>query len=318
MVNTSIRKEAAYLQVRQKTNFLKQIRRNYELYLLILPAVIYFSIFKYWPMYGVQIAFKKYVAAKGFWGSPWVGFEHFERFFHSYNFWTIVKNTVGLSLYSLVVGFPVAIFIALLLNQLANERFKRFIQTVIYAPYFISTIVLVGMLNVFLSPTSGIVNHIIQLFGGEPIFFISQAGWFKTLYVLSGVWQETGFASVIYLAALAGIDPHLHEAAVMDGANKWQRIRHIDIPGIAPTILVLFTLAIGNLMNVGFEKAFLMQNDLNLDSSEIIATYVYRVGLLRAEYSYSAAIGLFNAVINFTLLITVNQIVKKLKGNGLF
>lgn len=317
-MNTSIRKEAAYLQVRQKTNFLKQIRRNYELYLLILPAVIYFSIFKYWPMYGVQIAFKKYVAAKGFWGSPWVGFEHFERFFHSYNFWTIVKNTVGLSLYSLVVGFPVAIFIALLLNQLANERFKRFIQTVIYAPYFISTIVLVGMLNVFLSPTSGIVNHIIQLFGGEPIFFISQAGWFKTLYVLSGVWQETGFASVIYLAALAGIDPHLHEAAVMDGANKWQRIRHIDIPGIAPTILVLFTLAIGNLMNVGFEKAFLMQNDLNLDSSEIIATYVYRVGLLRAEYSYSAAIGLFNAVINFTLLITVNQIVKKLKGNGLF
>ncbi|MBD0380224.1 ABC transporter permease [Paenibacillus sedimenti] len=296
----------------------KQIKANYELYLLIVPTVLYFVIFKYWPMYGVQIAFKDFIASKGFWGSPWVGMEHFQRFFDSFNFWTVIKNTLGLSLYSLAVSFPIPILIALMLNQLARERYKRFIQTVIYAPYFISTVVLVGMLYVFLSPGSGLINHIIQMFGGEPVYFLSKAEWFKSLYVFSGVWQETGFASVIYLAALAGIDPHLHEAAVVDGASKWHRIWHIDIPGIQPTILILFILAVGNLMNVGFEKAFLMQNDLNASSSEIIATYVYKIGLQRAEYSFSAAVGLFNSLINFVLLLSVNRIAKKINGSGLF
>ncbi|WP_410513495.1 ABC transporter permease subunit [Paenibacillus sp. BR2-3] len=297
---------------------LKAIRSNWELYLLLLLPVAYFIIFRYIPMYGVQIAFKDFSPRQGIWGSSWVGFEHFRSFFESYNFWPIIKNTVFLSLLNLVISFPVPIIIAILLNQLAREKLKRFVQTVIYAPYFISTVVLAGMILVFLSPNSGLVNHLIRAFGGEPVLFMSEAGWFRPIYILSTVWQETGFATIIYLAALAGIDPHLHEAAVMDGANKWQRIRHIDLTGILPTITVLFILAVGNLMNVGFEKAFLLQTDLNVDTSEIISTYVYKIGIQRAQYSFSAAIGLFNAAINLVLLVIVNRAAKKISGNGLF
>nr|AYQ75806.1 sugar ABC transporter permease [Cohnella candidum] len=297
---------------------LKNIRNNYELYFLILFPVAYFAIFKYWPMYGVQIAFKDFSASQGIWGSPWIGFDNFQRFFDSYNFTEIIRNTVYLSLLNLAIAFPVPIAVAVFLNQLRREKLKRFIQTTIYAPYFISTVVLVGMMFVFLSPSSGLVNQIIRLFGGQPVLFMGESGWFRPLYILSTVWQETGFASVVYLAALTGIDPHLHEAAVVDGASKWQRIRNIDLPGIAPTIVVLFILAVGNLMNVGFEKAFLMQTDLNVDVSEIIPTYVYKIGIQRAEYSFSAAIGLFNAVINLVLLLFVNKAAKKISGNGLF
>lgn len=296
----------------------KQVRNNYGLYLLVLPVVAYFIIFRYLPMYGVQIAFKDFSPSRGIWGSAWVGFEHFRSFFEAYNFWTVIKNTLSLSVLSLLIGFPFPIIIALMLNQMLNERYKRFIQTVIYAPYFISTVVLVGILFVFLSPSGGIINTIIKAFGAEPVYFMAESGWFRPLYILSGVWQETGFATIIYLAALTGIDPHLHEAAVVDGANKWQRIWSIDIPGILPTILILFILAIGNLMNVGFEKVFLMQTDLNVDTSEVIATYVYKLGIQRAEYSFSAAVGLFNSVLNFILLLTVNRIVKKLNGSTLF
>ncbi|HUC92898.1 MAG TPA: ABC transporter permease subunit [Paenibacillus sp.] len=291
---------------------------NWELYLLISLPVAYFFIFRYMPMYGVIIAFKNFSAAQGIWGSPWVGFEHFTAFFESYNFAQILKNTIFLSLLLLFISFPVPILIALMLNQVAQQKLKRFIQTSIYAPYFISTVVLIGMVYVFLSPNSGIVNHIIVAFGGKPVLFMAQAEWFRPIYVFTEVWQNTGFASIIYLAALAGIDPHLHEAAVVDGANKWQRVRHIDLPGITPTILVLFILAIGNLMNIGFEKAFLMQTDINVETSEIIPTYVYKIGIQRAQYSFSAAIGLFNAFINLVLLVIVNRTVKKLTGNGLF
>lgn len=296
----------------------KQIKMNYELYLLILLPVVYFLVFRYWPMYGVQIAFKEFSPSQGIWGSPWIGFEHFKTFFEQYNFWEIISNTVLLSVWNLIIAFPIPIIIALLLNQLRQEKLKRFIQTAIYAPYFISTVVLVGMLYVFFAPDGGMVNNIIQLFGGKPILFMQQAAWFRPLYIFSTVWQETGFASVIYLAALAGIDPHLHEAAIVDGASKLQRIRHIDLPGIAPTIVVLFILAVGNLMNIGFEKVFLMQNELNVDISEIIPTYVYKMGILQAQYSFSAAVGLFNAAINLILLIIVNKTAKKISGNGLF
>ncbi|MFD2672569.1 ABC transporter permease [Marinicrinis sediminis] len=284
----------------------------------MLPPVMYFIVFKYWPMYGVQIAFKDFNARLGMWESPWVGFEHFERFFNAYNFEAIVMNTIYLSVFNLLIAFPIPIVIAILLNQLMRQRLKKFIQTTIYAPYFISTVVLVGMIFVFLSPSSGVINHLIQLFGGEPILFMAKAEWFRPLYILSTVWQETGWSSIIYLAALAGVDPHLHEAAVVDGANKWQRVRHIDLPSIMPTIMVLFILAIGNLMNVGFEKVFLMQTNLNVESSEIIPTYVYKMGIQRAQYSFSAAIGLFNAVINLVLLIMVNRAAKKINGNSLF
>lgn len=307
-----------HITIRKKSNKWIQIRANWSLYILLSFPLAYFFIFKYMPMYGVQIAFKDFIPSQGIWGSEWIGFDHFQRFFDSYNFVQVLNNTVFLSLLLLLIAFPIPIIIAIMLNQVTHQKTKRFIQTAIYAPYFISTVVLVGMVFVFLSPNSGLVNHIIVAFGGEPILFMAKSEWFRPLYVFSDVWQNTGFASVIYLAALAGIDPHLHEAAVVDGANKWQRIRHIDLPGITPTITILFILAIGNLMNIGFEKAFLMQTDINVDTSEIIPTYVYKMGIQRAEYSFSAAVGLFNAFINLILLIVVNRTVKKLNGTSLF
>ncbi|HZG85832.1 MAG TPA: ABC transporter permease subunit [Paenibacillus sp.] len=296
----------------------RRVLANWELYALIALPVAYFVIFRYLPMYGILIAFKEFSPAKGIWGSPWVGFDHFVAFFESYNFTQILRNTVVLSMLLLLIAFPIPILIALMINQVAHRRLKKFIQTSIYAPYFISTVVLIGMVYVFLSPNSGIVNNIIVALGGEPVLFMGKSEWFRPIYVFTDVWQNTGFASIVYLAALAGIDPHLHEAAVVDGANKWQRVRHIDLPGILPTVLIMFILAIGNLMNIGFEKAFLMQTDLNADASEIIPTYVYKIGIQRAQYSFSAAIGLFNAAINLILLVIVNQSVKKMNGNSLF
>jgi putative aldouronate transport system permease protein len=295
-----------------------QIKRNYELYLFLLPVVVLYLVFRYYPMYGVQIAFKDFTASKGIWGSDWVGFKYFIQFFNAYNFWPIIENTLSLSMLSLVFGFPVPIIAALMLNQILARRYKKFVQTVIYAPHFISTVVLVGMLHVFLSPNSGIVNHLISFFGGDPILFMADAGWFRPLYILSGIWQETGFATIIYLAALAGVSPELHEAAVMDGASKWKRILNVDIPGILPTIIILLVLSLGNIMSVGFEKAFLMQSDLNYDTSNILPTYVYQMGIQKAQYSFSAAIGLFNSILNIILLVIVNRIAKKLTETSLW
>lgn len=295
-----------------------QVKRDYELYLFLLPIIIIYLVFKYYPMYGIQIAFKDFSPSRGIWGSEWVGFKHFIDFFDSYNFWTIMTNTLTLSVLSLVFSFPAPIIIAIMLNQMLAKRYKKIVQTVIYAPHFISTVVLVGMLNVFLSPNSGIVNHIITLFGGDPIMFLADEGWFRPLYILSGVWQETGFATIIYLAALAGVNPELHEAAIMDGASKWKRVMHVDIPSILPTIVILLILALGNIMGIGFEKAFLMQNDLNYATSNIIPTYVYEIGIQKAQYSFSTAIGLFNSVVNIILIITVNRIAKKLTETSLW
>ncbi len=295
-----------------------QVKRDYELYLFLLPIIIIYLVFKYYPMYGIQIAFKDFSPSRGIWGSEWVGFKHFIDFFDSYNFWTIMTNTLTLSVLSLVFSFPAPIIIAIMLNQMLAKRYKKIVQTVIYAPHFISTVVLVGMLNVFLSPNSGIVNHIITLFGGDPIMFLADEGWFRPLYILSGVWQETGFATIIYLAALAGVNPELHEAAIMDGASKWKRVMHVDIPSILPTIVILLILALGNIMGIGFEKAFLMQNDLNYATSNIIPTYVYEIGIQKAQYSFSTAIGLFNSVVNIILIVTVNRIAKKLTETSLW
>nr|WP_242069178.1 ABC transporter permease subunit [Cytobacillus firmus] len=290
---------------------------NYQLYLFLLPALIYFIVFHYVPMYGVLIAFKDFVATKGIMGSPWVGFKHFERFFDSYQFWTLIKNTLGLSITQLIVGFPLPIFLALMLNQIRSERYKRFVQTVVYAPHFISVVVLAGMIYVFFS-NNGLINNIILIFGGDPISFMAKPEWFKPLYIASGVWQETGWAAIIYLAALAGVSPELHEAAVMDGANKWQRIFHVDIPAIMPTAVILLILSVGNIMNIGFEKAYLLQTPMNQPAAEIIPTYVYKMGLQQAQYSFAAAVGLFNSVINLILLIAVNKFAKKLSGTGLW
>lgn len=295
-----------------------RIRANWELYLFVAPAVIYFVIFHYGPMYGVQIAFKDFVAARGILGSEWVGFEHFRRFFNSFRFWELLSNTIVLSLYQLVAGFPIPIIFALFLNQIPGGRFRRTVQTVSYAPHFISVVVVVGMLHVFLSPRAGVVNHIIDFFGGERILFMGRAGWFRHIYVWSGVWQRTGWAAVIYLAALANVPPELHEAAIVDGANKLQRIRFVDLPTIMPTAVILLILNFGQVMQVGFQKAFLMQSPLNLETSEIIATYVYKVGLLSAQFSFSAAVGLFNALINLVLVVALNALAKRLGETSLW
>ena len=240
--------------------------------MLLAPAVIYLVIFKYWPMYGVQIAFRNYNPIDGFMGSEWVGLEHIARFLHSFQFSRIFINTIAINVLGLVFGFPVPIVLALLINQLASRRLRSFIQTVLFSPAFISTVVVVGMLFVLLSPRSGLVNNVISLAGGTPINFMNEEGWFRPIYVLSDIWQNAGFSMIIYLAALAAIDPSLHEAARVDGANRWQRLWHIDLPGIRPIISIMLILAVGNLLNIGFEKALLMQTDLNLGASQIIQT----------------------------------------------
>lgn len=302
----------------RRARLLKSIRKNWELYVFVLPAALYFLVFKYWPMYGVQIAFRDFMPSLGVAGSPWVGFKHIGRFISGPHFSRLIKNTFGLSLYALAVGFPAPIILALMMNEVRVSWFKKTVQTITYAPNFISMVVMVGMLISFLSPTVGIVNKLIGLVGGAPIPFFSRSEWFRTIYVLSGVWQRTGWASIIYLAALSGIDPQLHEAATIDGASRLRRIWHINLPGIAPTVIILLILSVGQIMSVGFEKVYLMQNALNLETSEIIATYVYKVGILGTQFSYTAAVGLFDSVINFILLVTVNYLSKRISDTSLW
>ncbi|WP_245837377.1 ABC transporter permease [Virgibacillus phasianinus] len=296
----------------------RKILQNWQLYIFILPAFLYFFIFHYIPMYGIQIAFKDFVPSLGIWGSEWVGFEHFTRFFESYYFWDLLKNTLGISVYELIVGFPLPIILALALNEVKDGLYKRTVQTVTYAPHFISVVVMAGMIIAFLSPATGIVNHFLVLLGFDPIPFMSDPDWFKTVYVFSGVWQSTGWGTIIYLAALSGVDPQHHEAAIVDGATRLQRIWHINIPTLVPTMVILLIMNVGNLLAMGFEKILLLQNPLNLESSNVIATFVYQAGLLDAQYSFAAAVGLFNAIINAILLITVNQIAKKRSETSLW
>jgi putative aldouronate transport system permease protein len=296
----------------------KRILERYQLYLVLLPTFLFVGVFVYAPMYGRIIAFKDFKPFLGIWGSQWVGVKHFIRFFNAPSFWRLIGNTIGLSLYQLLAGFPIPIVLALSMNLLPGKRFKKTVQLVTYAPHFISTVVLVGMLSVFLSKNFGLANHVLESLGVERVFFLGRARYFQSLYVWSGIWQNAGWGSIIYLAALSSIDPQLHEAAIVDGATLWQRVLHIDIPGILPTVVILLILNTGRVMSVGFEKAFLMQNALNLDKSEIIATYVYKMGLLNAQYSFAAAVGLFNAVINFTLIIAVNRLAKVLGQTGLW
>jgi putative aldouronate transport system permease protein len=295
----------------------KAILKNWQLYLFVLPALVYFIVFHYIPMYGVQIAFKNFVASKGIWGSQWVGLTHFEQFFRSYYFWILIKNTVLISAYQLLL-FPLPVIVALSLNELKDGYFKRMVQTVTYAPHFISVVVMSGMIIAFLNPNRGIVNQLLGWLGAEKIGFLTEPGWFKTVYVFSGEWQSLGWGAIIYIAALAGINPDLHEAATMDGATRLQRIWNINIPGILPTIVILFILNMGSFMAVGFEKILLLQNALNMESSDVIQTYVYRNGLVQGRYSFSAAVGLFNSLINLFLLVTVNQVARKLNQASLW
>ncbi|MDR2536257.1 MAG: ABC transporter permease subunit [Treponema sp.] len=297
-----------------------RIKQNAGLYLLLLPAVILLVLFAYKPMYGVVIAFKDYRNALGIMGSPWSSpwYANFTKFFNSFQFGNTLRNTLGLSVYGLVASFPLPIVLALALNQMRTGPFKRMFQTITYLPHFISTVVMVGLILIVLSPGSGLIGQIFKLFGKVPPNLMGSASAFSSIYVWSDVWQHTGWDSIVYLAALSAIDPSLYEAATIDGASKLQKLNKIDLPLILPTASILLILRVGNTMNIGFEKVYLMQNNLNMSSSEIIATYVYKIGLINAQYSYSAAINLFNTIINLTLLILVNQITKKLSSSSLF
>lgn len=290
---------------------LRMVKKNWQLYLIILPSLVYLIIFKYVPMAGVQIAFKNYMVTRGIWGSDWIGFKHFVDFFHLPIFWRVIKNTSLLSLYSLLIGFPAPIILALALNELKNGIFKRTVQLVTFAPYFISTVIMVSIIMLFLSPQLGFVNLLADKFGFPAENIMSKPEYFKTVYVLSDVWQFTGYASVIYIAALAGVDPHLYEAAKVDGASRFQRMIHIDLPSLMPTAVILLILNAGQIMNVGFEKVYLMQNAINVGASEVISTYVYKMGLVGANFSFSAAVGLFNSIVNLLLLIVVNYVARK-------
>ena len=296
----------------------KYIRQYWQVWVFLLPTIVYYIVFHYFPMYGLQIAFKDFVPVKGIMGSPWVGMKHIIRFVTGPYFGEIVGNTIILSLYSLVVGFPLPILFAVMLNYQRNKVFKKVVQTVSYAPHFISTVVMVGMLMLMLSPTSGIVNHMIAALGGQRINFMGTAKLFRHIYVWSGIWQEMGYSSIIYIGALTAINPELHEAAMVDGATIWKRIWHIDIPGIMPTIVILLIMRTGSLLGVGFEKVYLMQNNVNSKYSEVISTYVYKMGLSRAQYSFGSAVGLFNSVINFVILTVVNTIAGKVGSSSLF
>lgn len=297
-----------------KLNFV----RSRQLYWFVLPAFLITLIFSYGPMYGVIIAFKDFTPGLGILSSPWVGFKHFERFFDSYYFWDLIKNTLGISIYSLIVGFPLPIILALALNELKDGKFKKFTQTVTYAPNFISVVVVCGMIIAFLTPSTGIINHLLDFLGLERQSFMTDPRWFKTIYVLSGVWQGTGWGSVIYLAALSGVDVQLHEAATVDGATRLQRMWYINLPTIIPTMVILLIMNMGSLMAMGYEKILLLQNSLNMDSSNVIATFVYKQGLLDAQYSYASAVGLFNSAINAFLLIVVNKISRKVSSTSLW
>ena len=296
---------------------IRKIKKNTYLYLLIIIPLIYYAIFCYGPMYGVLIAFKDYQMAKGVWGSPWVGFEWFQKFLTDAYFWKLVRNTLLHNIYGLLWGFPVPIILALMLNEVSILRFKRIVQTVSYLPHFISTVVVCGMLVNFLS-LDGLVNQIMEALGLEKVQFLMMPQYFRTIFTASGIWQSCGWNSIIYLASLTAVDQEIVEAAEIDGANRWQRIRHVTLPAITPTISIMLIMQLGHLMQLGYEKIILLYNGSTYETADTIATYVYRRGILGADYSYSTAVGLFQSVIGVILLVSANKISKRLSDTSLW
>ena len=298
----------------------KSLGRYWQLYLLLIPVVANFVIFHYVPMTGIQIAFKDFMLNLGTWGSEWIGFEHFERFFNAYNFWTILSNTLILSVVSLAFSFPLSVGLALLLNEIRHKKLNSALQTIFIAPHFVSTVVVVGMMQAFLSPETGVINIILEKLGfiEEGIYFTRLEQWFRPMYIISGIWQNLGWNAIIYLSALSAIDTSLYEAASIDGASRWQQLWRITLPCIWPTIVSQLILKCGHIMSVGYEKVLLMQTSTNLNVSEIISTFVYMKGIKSQQYDYATAIGLFNAVINLIVLLSVNRIAKKRSEVSLF
>ena len=293
-------------------------KRNRALYLLVVPVIIFYIVFHYKPMYGAIIAFKDYTPALGVGGSPWVGLDNFTRFFTGPYFGRLLKNTVLLSVYELAFGFPAPIILALQLNELRNRKFKSLAQTVSYLPHFISAVVVVSILSALLSPSSGLINQLITAFGGTPIHFMAEPKYFKTIYVLSDIWQSAGYGSIVYMAALTGIDPSLYEASTVDGASKWDKLIHITLPGLLPTIIIMLILRMGSIFSVGYEKIMLMYNPATYETADVISTYVYRRAFESGDYSFSAAVGLFNSVINFTIIVLFNKFSKKISEVSLW
>jgi putative aldouronate transport system permease protein len=295
----------------------KDLLQNKYVYIMVLPVVLYYALFHYAPMYGAQIAFKNYIPAKGIFGSEWAGLVHFQQFFKSFYFWRVLKNTVLISFYELVLGFPAPILLALMLNEVRLALFKRAVQTIVYIPHFISIVIVAGMVVDFFS-LDGLINQLLASVGLGPYKFFTGPDWFRFLFVGSGIWQGVGWGSIIYLAAITSIDPTLYEAAKVDGASRIKQIYHITIPGIAPTIIILFILNLGHFMSVGAEKIILLYNPLMYDTADTISTFVYRKGLLEANYSFSSAVGLFNSVINFMLLLFANKLSRTLTETKLW
>jgi putative aldouronate transport system permease protein len=301
-----------------KYRTIRDFKLNKYVYLMLLPVVAYYLVFYYAPMYGLQIAFKDFSPGLGIVGSPWVGFYHFQQFFHSFYFSRLLRNTLLISFYDLLFSFPASIILALLLNELRSAMFKRAIQTITYMPHFISIVVISGMMVDFLA-RDGLINNVLSsLFGIEPIAFLQESGWFRTLYISSGIWQNIGWGSIIYLSAMSSIDPSLYEAAKVDGASRWKQTFHITLPGIIPTVIILLILQIGNFMTVGTDKILLLYNSTTYETADVIGTFVYRKGILESNFSYSAAVGLFNAVINFTLLVLANTISRRTSDTKLW
>ena len=296
----------------------KNIKRDWMLLLIILPGVIYFAVFCYGPMYGILMAFKDYNISKGVWGSPWVGLKHFKELVQSVYFGRLVKNTFLLSIEQLLWSFPIPIAFALLLNEIKNKHFQRFAQTAAYLPHFVSVVVVVGILKDLLSSDGGVITQGLSAFGVAPKNYFNLPGAFRPLYVGSGVWQEFGWNSIIYVAAISGIDQQMYESAALDGAGKWQKLVHITLPSIAPTIILLLILNMGNMLNIGYEKVILMYNSATYSTADIFSTYVYRKGLLNAQYSFAAAVGLANSLINIVILLTANFTAKKMTDTSIF
>lgn len=296
------------------------LKKYKALYLLMLPGILYYILFRYTPMYGIIIAFQDYSVGRGIWDSKFVGFKHFIEFFYvTPDAWKLIRNTVMLNIYDLLFHFPAPIVLAILFHEVRSRWFKRLVQSISYMPHFLSTVIIAGILVTFLSPTTGVVNHLlVKLFGMEPIMFLGMPEWFRTIYVGSEIWQKIGWGTILYLAAIAGIDPTLYEAAKMDGANRFQQIRHITLRGMMPVMIILFVLTLGNFMEIGFQKILLLYNSMNYETSDVINTFVYRRGILDADFSFATAVGLFQSIIGFILVVTANRIVRKYSDTSLW
>ena len=288
-----------------------------HLYIILLPAVLYYAIFYYAPMGGLVIAFQKYSVTRGILDSAWVGLENFKSFLSDIYFWRLLKNTLLINFWSLIFGFPAPIILALLLNEIKNKRFKKAVQTITYMPHFLSVVVVCSLVLTFVS-SQGLINSIITIFGGDPVSFMSDPKYFRTIYILSDIWQQIGWSSILYISALSAIDQELYEAATIDGAGRWQKLLHVTVPGILGTIMITLIMRIGRMLSLGYDKIILLYNPSIYETADVISTYVYRRGLLNGDYSYSAAVGMFNSICNFIFLMTANLFSKKTTGSGLW